>query len=129
MMIAFILIPLVFYFLVEQEDIKLCLLIWSAIFFIDYMIPSPRETYFQIATMIDLCLLISCSVIRDKWKMFGCMFVLALSAFLNIREGLNYYQTSSYTFLVYYQWISIEIITAILLFKVKLKHVQYRKIC
>lgn len=128
-MITFILIPLVFYFLVEQEDIKLCLLVWSIIFFVDYLIPSTKETYFQIATMIDLWLFISCAIIKDRWRMLGCMSVLALSALLNFREGLSYYQTGTYMFLTYYQWLSIEIIIAILLFKVRLRDVKYRKIC
>lgn len=124
--IAFILILVIFYFYVEQEDIKTCLLLWSAIFFLDFLIPLETDTYFYVAAMIDMCLLISSSVIKERWKMLGCMFFLAISAFLNIREGVSYYQTSTYTFLVYYQWLSIEIITAILLFKVRLRDDIFR---
>lgn len=124
--ITLVFLMIVLIFLVKQEDIKLCLSLWGVIFFLDYLIPISDETYFQVALFIDLCLLGSCSVIRERWKMFGCMFVLAISALLNLREGLSYYQTSTYTFLVYYQWLSIEIITAILLFKVRLRDDIFR---
>lgn len=120
--LALLFILIIFYFLAEQEDIKCCLLMWSAIFLMDFIIPSPPEVYFQVALTIDCLLLVSCMVIRDRWKMLLCMSVLALSAMLNLREGFSYYQTSTYVFLTYYQWVSIEIILAILLFKVRLKH-------
>lgn len=126
--IAFILILVIFYFYIEQKDIKMCLLLWSAIFFLDLLIP-VNETYFQVSVFIDICLLFSCLVIKARWKMFGCVVVLILSAVLNIREGVSYYQTSTYTFLVYYQWISVEILIVILLWGVKLKHVKHRNIC
>lgn len=124
--IALACIPIFLYFLVDEEDIKVCLLIWSAIFLADVTINVTDEVYFQTSVLIDCLLILSCSVIRERWKMFGCMFVLAVSALLNLREGLSYYQTSTYTFLVYYQWLSIEIITAILLFKVRLRDDIFR---
>lgn len=118
-MIELLTLPLQFIilsFLVRDADIRKVALLVSVAFTFSYM--TIGDPYFYIRNgLIDVYLLLAISFILDVKKRYLLYFICGISLFMNIYEGMSYYQTFIYPYRDVIQWWMVEFMFIILAWK------------
>lgn len=122
---SLILFILTMYFILVDEDVKVCLIGWGMLYCIDATLGETPifkgEYFYGFAAVMDVSLLMFTFYLKDNWKRILIQCILWLSALLNVFEQMSYYETPITSFVNTYQWVSIELMLLVLLWKTKVR--------
>lgn len=118
-MIELIVVPLQFLLLAlfcKNIDIKFVSGLLSLNFIVQMMVVSDTN-YYTILALCDLISITSVMYLTNKTKRLYLYIICWTSLFMNIYEGVSYYQTFIYPYRDVIQWWMVEIMFIILAWK------------
>lgn len=107
---------LILAFIVKDSDVSNVSLLMSVAFVFSYL--TIGDPYFYVRNgLIDVYLTLAASFILDKKKRYLLYAICCTSLFMNIYEGMSYYQTIIYPYRDVIQWWMVEFMFIILAWK------------
>ena len=114
--------------LCKDKDVGIISLLLASLFALD-MLQIPDNYFYIVAATYDILSLIIVSYLIDKWKRYTLFTIILCSLFMNIYEGLSYYQTFIYPYRDIIQWWMVEIMFIILAWNCNWRGIGYVKLC
>lgn len=108
----------ILYYLIEDRDIKTCVLLIAGIFAIN-LLTFGAPLYYIRHMFIDVLFCLCAFVLQSNYKRYIFIGICLISYSMNLYEHVSYYQTIFYEYRQPIQWCLFQLLYLVLLYKAK----------